>query len=122
MSDHSTSSGYLSEKKAVEIDKIYVAQAGRLSQSPLPRLDRILETVGDQKLLILDCKEGRFFNADFAQVIIDSIRKYKLQNTVIVASFNPMLLYNIRRLDPEISIMYTFESNLNIKKFRIKKS
>ena len=71
-------------------------------------LDDFLSLVNNQKVIFLDIKSNDNLNVDIPKRVVDSIKKHKLKETVLVESFNPIILGAIRTYDKEIKLMYDF--------------
>lgn len=71
-------------------------------------LEEALKLIDSKKYIFLDIKDDHIFNQTFAQSLSNVITKLHLENTVIIESLNPIFLYQIRKLNPNILIMYDF--------------
>ncbi|XP_068967746.1 glycerophosphodiester phosphodiesterase 1 isoform X1 [Bombus flavifrons] len=67
----------------------------------IPLLCEAVETcLSNEQRIIIDIKESRM---EIVQVILDTYKKYpKLYQRAIVSSFNPIIVYMIRRKEPRI--------------------
>jgi len=78
------------------------------SKSKIISLEDVFKIVGSKKYLMLDIKDDRYFNRVFAKVLSRLIRQYKLEKTVVVESFNPLLLILMKWIDSTIIVGYDF--------------
>ena len=78
------------------------------TEEKLLSLDVFLSLVSNQKFIFLDIKSNDNLNVDISKRVVDSIKKHKLKETVLVESFNPITLGAIRMYDKEINLMYDF--------------
>ena len=74
-------------------------------------LDDFLSLVNNQKIIFLDIKSNNIFNIGMARQVVNIINKHKLQETVFVESFNPIILGSIRIYSKSILLMYDFTDN-----------
>lgn len=77
----------------------------------IPSLEDVFKTVGSRKVCFLDVKTSRLHNTSFAKQLVALICKYRLQDTVVIESFNPFLLKSIRIRARDILLMYDFLTN-----------
>jgi FAD/FMN-containing dehydrogenase len=80
------------------------------ASKPIP-LEEVLNLVQSQKYLVLNIKTFPVFDQKFAQRLSKIIRDHHLQETVIVSSFNPLFLLQIRLEARDILLMYNFTEN-----------
>lgn len=81
------------------------------NSSKIMSLEEVLILVGSQKFLFLDAKTDQLFNKNFSQAVVSLIKKYKLEDTVVVESFNPLFLLDTRLCARDIMVMYDFTND-----------
>jgi FAD/FMN-containing dehydrogenase/glycerophosphoryl diester phosphodiesterase len=81
------------------------------TKEKLISLDEFFTMVGTQKFIFLDIKSNNKINTKMAHRIVDCIKRYELQDTIFVESFNPMTLAAIRLYSRDIMLMYDFVDN-----------
>ncbi len=74
----------------------------------LPSLEKVFQRVGSKKWISLDVKTTRLYNGELVRELVRLLRKYLLQETVSVDSFNPFFLFSLRLAAPEIRRGYAF--------------
>ncbi len=80
--------------------------------SKLVRLEEVFNLVQSKKYLFLDTKTAKIFDFRFVRKLSKIIQGHKLQETVIVGSFNPIFLFWMRVLTKDILLMYDFTVNI----------
>lgn len=80
--------------------------------TPLEELFKWFVQVPEFKLNI-EIKSREIVNALLEKKVCELIRKYKLEERVMVSSFNPLTLYRVRRYCPKVyrALLLTFERN-----------
>jgi glycerophosphoryl diester phosphodiesterase len=71
-------------------------------------LDDFFNIVGNQKSIFLDIKSNHIIDNKMARHVVDCIKRYQLQGSVFVESFNPITLAAIRLYSRDIMVMYDF--------------
>ncbi len=77
-------------------------------------LEEIFKLVGSFKYILINIRSNDLFNKDKSESIIGLIKRYHLQDTVIVESFNPFFLMSMRRRSNDIMLMYNFTRDLKV--------
>jgi glycerophosphoryl diester phosphodiesterase len=93
------------------IAKTDFATLNRLTPvTPLEELFKWLVTVTDFKLNI-EIKSREIIASKLERKVCELIRKYKVEDRVLVSSFNPLTLYRVRRYSPKVyrALLLTFE-------------
>ena len=88
-------------KQLQELEKVSIMHA------PLLLLEEVFQIVGSQKYILISLQIPIFFSRQAVQPIFDLIHTYQLQETVVIASFNPLLLTYCRLKGRDIILMYT---------------
>ncbi|MBY0553540.1 glycerophosphodiester phosphodiesterase [bacterium] len=80
--------------------------------TPLEELFKWLVKVPDFKLNI-EIKSRKIVNSLLEKKVCELIRKYKIEERVMISSFNPFTLYKVRRYCPKVyrALLLTFEKN-----------
>lgn len=81
---------------------------------PIVSLREVFEKVGTRKFIFLDIKTDRIANGALVEALISLIREYKLQESVVVNSFNPVFLGQLRWNARDILLMFSFAMNTNV--------
>lgn len=68
-------------------------------------LEPILEEI---KILNIEIKAKKIFNNNIEKDVIKFIKKHKIEDKTIVSSFNPIVLFNLKRQNKNIKIGYLF--------------
>lgn len=80
----------------------------------IPTLEEWIKCIkkyGAEKRLMIEVKEV-VKNAEMCQILIDAFAKFDLYKTAVVASFNPYILFLVRREDPRIVTNLLVDDNL----------
>lgn len=68
----------------------------------IPRLEEVLDLVGDRLILNLELKGEDTHGDGLERSVVDLVKKYKLVERVIISSFNPVRIVRVKRIAPEI--------------------
>jgi glycerophosphoryl diester phosphodiesterase len=74
----------------------------------VPTLDEVFEAVGQRLIINVEIKAASLRTDGIETRVAESIRRHRLEQRVIVSSFNPMTLRRFRKVAPEIAIGYLF--------------
>jgi FAD/FMN-containing dehydrogenase/glycerophosphoryl diester phosphodiesterase len=96
--------GVPEEKRWKELAKLTY----RDGVSKLLTLDTFLSRIRGDKKVFLDIKDKNVIDSGMSKVVSNLIKKYHLQEQVIVESFNPFFLGHMRLENREIIIMFDF--------------
>ena len=91
----------IKEKKYLEINKIQ-------TKEPLNTIEDLSKILPKIQLLNLEIKSNSFFNNNVERDVINFIKKNKIVSKTIISSFNPMLLYKIKKTNKQIIIGYLY--------------
>ena len=83
--------------------------------TPVPTLDEVFDLVGDRCAVCtvnVEIKSESPDGGDAAPLVAEMIRARNLYDRVIVSSFNPITLIQVRWLDPRIALGLLFEQPL----------
>jgi glycerophosphoryl diester phosphodiesterase len=99
-------SGMVYEKNLAEIKKL---DAGgwfgtEFSGEQIPTLTEALELIGGRLLVNIELKGPGFFKSELPVKVIEVVRRYSFIDRLIISSFNPWQLHEIKRLIPELKI------------------
>jgi glycerophosphoryl diester phosphodiesterase len=80
------------------------------AHEPIPTLDEVFETVGDKLLINVEIK---YFNRQptLASSVLEIVRKHNMQDRVIISSFNPFILHDVRKAAPSLPIGFLHEAS-----------
>ena len=96
-------SGFVDEKKYNELKKItHKTKDNKNTNKGLPLIGKVFEDAGKDVLLIIDVKTKNIWDIYPAIKIVKLIKKFKRKNSVIVSSFNPLIIFFIKWMDPKI--------------------
>lgn len=81
--------------------------------SNLTTLEELLDLVRDRLLLNLEIKteiqSSSLFNTKLVKRLMESLARFHLQDSILVSSFHPLTLWQIRRLSPALPRGYLYE-------------
>ncbi|MCG9896195.1 MAG: glycerophosphodiester phosphodiesterase [Fimbriimonadaceae bacterium] len=83
---------------------------GRVDETPakvmtdagVPTLDDLINHVRGRAVLVIEIKAGR----GVEQAVVDRVRRRKMEDEVIVFSFNPQIVAEVERLAPELKTVW----------------
>ncbi len=106
-------SGSVADKTLAELKAL---DAGRyfspdFSGVQLPTLEEVFEALGEHLLFNVELK-GFGRGSQLAEAVVALIRQYGLDKRVLISSFNPANLINLRRLAEDIPIGYLYTREL----------
>lgn len=86
----------------------YSPKAPKIPSQTVSLLEPILRDFGKDLIILLEIKEG---SLSLIRAVIDLIRKYNLEQQIIIESFSADCLHKSRQLAPELPIMlaYTYD-------------
>lgn len=105
--DHTTDGiGRISEKSFAEVRELdaggWFGEAFRGTR--IPTLEEVFEAVGSKIYVNVEIKAEAPNSDGIENAVADCIRRFGLERSVIVSSFNPLTLRRFRRAAPEIPI------------------
>jgi glycerophosphoryl diester phosphodiesterase len=68
----------------------------------IPALEEVIELVGDRLLLNIELTNYASPFDNLPEVVIDIIRKYGIQSSVLISSFNPIALLRVRKIESDM--------------------
>ncbi len=79
----------------------------------IPTLREVLELLKDwEGLLNIEIKSGPHIYEGIEQKVIDLIKEYKMEDRIIISSFNHYSLRDIKKIDPNIKIGLLYAAGL----------
>ncbi len=78
----------------------------------IPTLDQVFASLGDRTLFNVEIKSGREGSGKVEERVAACVRRFSVQNRVIVSSFDPTVLLNFRLLMPRVMIGFLYDSEL----------
>jgi glycerophosphoryl diester phosphodiesterase len=91
----------LAELKALDAGTWFDA---KFAGTQIPTLDEVFEALGKRLFINVEIKSETVETDGVEQVVADCITRHKMQQRVIVSSFNPRTLRRFRALMPEVPI------------------
>jgi len=109
---HTTGEGRASSKTWSELSELQLTFDGKPSHYRIPALQQVLKTVGRSKYLFLDAKDFGVHDTGMARALADLVRSNDVYPTVVVESFNPVVLMRVRRESARIRLMFDFADDV----------
>ena len=103
-----TGHGRVGDRTAEELSRLRLRANGADTVHSVPRLEDVIRLVGRSKMIFLDAKDASVTDSGMARALAALIRKHDVHPTVVVESFNPVLLWRLRRTDPRVKVMLDF--------------
>jgi glycerophosphoryl diester phosphodiesterase len=88
----------------------------RLKGAVIPTLAELLDLVGDRKLLNLEIKTFRWTGRRLEERLVDLLRTFRLNDSILISSFYPLPLRRLKRLTPSLKRGYLFKDKLFLHK------
>ena len=103
--------GFVDEKKHNELKNItHRTKNNKNTNNGLPLISEVFEEIGKEVLLIIDVKTKSVWDIFPAINIVKLINKSKRKNSVIVSSFNPLIVFFIKLMDPKTLTGFIIEN------------
>ena len=83
----------------------------KLAGTPIPTLDEVFEDVGKRLFVNVEIKSESAETDGVEQETADCIKRHKMEERVIVSSFNPLALKRFRAILPDVPIGFLYERN-----------
>lgn len=74
----------------------------------IPTLDEVFETLGKRLLVNVEIKSESIETDGVEDVVANCIRRHNMADSVIVSSFNPLVLKRFRQIAPDIPLGFLF--------------
>jgi|YNPMSStandDraft_2_1061718.scaffolds.fasta_scaffold00004_46 glycerophosphoryl diester phosphodiesterase len=87
---------YFEELKKIELVDF------SLKKLKVPTLFEVLDVIKDLKLINIEIKENKKDNEETENKVIEVIRKYKIEDRVVISSFNPFVISRLKKKAPDI--------------------
>jgi len=90
----------------------------RFAGERIPRLVDVLDRYGQDLLLDIELKGYSPFSEGIEEIVVNMIREFKIVDSVIVSSFNPVILKRVAALEPGIKLgsNYLVDSILQLRR------
>jgi glycerophosphoryl diester phosphodiesterase len=108
--------GFVDEKEYSELQHIYCRSTnGNHEQTNIPLLKTILEKFSKKINFVLDVKTRRPLDITPSKKIVELVKEFNLENSIIVSSFNPLFLLVLKWLEPKILTGFIFKNPTHLK-------
>lgn len=71
---------------------------------PIPPLNKVLEVLGDQLLINIELTNYTSLFDQLPEKVAELVKRYDLEKSVLISSFNPIALRRINKLLPEVPL------------------
>ncbi|MDE2952263.1 MAG: glycerophosphodiester phosphodiesterase family protein [Chloroflexota bacterium] len=78
----------------------------------IPSLDQVFASLGDRTLFNVEIKSGSDGSGNVEEQVAACVRRFSLQNRVVISSFDPTVLLNFRLLMPKVMIGFLYDPKL----------
>lgn len=105
-----TGSGQVATKTLQEIKQLDVGIkfSKRFKGEKIPTLEEVFNTFGKQTNYVVELKFYQFFPGSFAQQVYNTVLEHDLINNTLFLSFDPRLLIQIKKINPNVKICWAF--------------
>ena len=95
--------GFVDDKKYNELKTVlHRTNKNKKPNKGLPLIDKIFKETKQEVLFIIDIKTKRAWDLYPAIKLVKLIKKYKKKEKVIISSFNPLIVFFVKRMDSKI--------------------
>jgi glycerophosphoryl diester phosphodiesterase len=103
-------SGYVHDHSLKALKKLDAGSwfSAKYSKTKIPTLKEAIEAVKGKSELLIEIKEGDWMYPGIEQNVVDIIREYDMQDSIIVQSFYDDVLFLIHEIDPDIRLHKLF--------------
>lgn len=107
-------SGPVAEKSLSELQELDSGSwfSSKYAGERIPTLDKVFASLGNKTLFNVEIKSGSEGSGNIEEYVAACIRRFSIGNRVIISSFNPLVLLNIRLLMPQVMIGFLCEPAL----------
>lgn len=108
--------GRVSEKTLEEMKKLDLAPkfGNGFTQAIPPTFEEALQATLGKGVLMVELKVPGVQRTGIEEKAVEIIQKYKAHESVYLSSFNPLVLYRLKQLDPQIRTVFIFmDTNWN---------
>ena len=102
-------SGYIDQKTLSELEPINAAANWPNVEEKIPTLESILIELPEESLVNIEIKTRKPIDWSTPVEVIKIIKKLKIQNDVIISSFNPIVLRIVKSIDSSIETGLLFK-------------
>ena len=97
--------GLISEMTLQEVKAAHIVDAqGNATDERIPTLREVIELIGDRAAILLEIKREDETDDGLEKFCMDIICEYGLQKTIVVQSFNDIVLERFHAMDPNIRL------------------
>ena len=112
--------GYVMNKSLADLKKLDVGSwfGNEYTDEKIATLEEVIECLPNNILLNIEIKSFMLDIRDISKFVVDIVKKYEIQERVIISSFDHKLLKKVRELDENIRIgMLFYGKLLDIEKY-----
>ena len=86
-----------------EIEKISLHDD---DNNKIPLFREVLNVLSKKCIIVVEIKSAHFINTGIEKNVLDILNNYNFEQNCIISSFNPLILWRIRKLNPNILTAY----------------
>lgn len=80
---------------------------------PIPTLEEVMDLISTEDILFnIELKSGAVLYPGIERLVVEMVKKYKMEERVIISSFNHYSLLEVKRIAPEIKIGLLYSAGL----------
>ena len=76
----------------------------------IPLLDEVLEICPKDRFVNIEIKSRHYSNAQLVEKVVKMIQKYKMEQFVVISSFNPFVLQFVKKIIPDLPTAYLWSN------------
>ncbi|MDF2556427.1 MAG: glycerophosphodiester phosphodiesterase [Bacillales bacterium] len=106
--------GYVKDYTSEELKKVHKSKSFfKKDLEPIPTLDEVLNWIVNSNLFLnIEIKNDNINYEGIEQIIIDMVKKYKMEERVILSSFNHCSLETCKKTAPTIDTAVLYNENM----------
>ena len=112
---------FINSKNYDEIKKID-ARGEKFKHIPfqhIPTLEQVIRELPEKTIINIELKSQRYLSEGMEVPLVKILKKYKLLNRSIVSCFNPIILWNIKKINNNIKTALLFHGNIPLIKYAV---
>ena len=99
-----------SHKQIKDMDYSEIRDLAHENNCQMPLLDEVLDICPKGKYINIEIKSRHYSNIQLVKKIVEIIRLYEIQKSVVISSFNPFVLQYAKKTIPNLSTAYLWSS------------
>lgn len=111
----SNGTGFIKDKTLEELKELDFGSwfSEEFKNQSIPTLNEVMDLISTENILFnIELKSGAVLYQDIERIVVEMVRKYKMEERVIISSFNHYSLLEVKKIAPEIKIGLLYSAGL----------